>query len=252
MTIHCPRCKVGVRTPYRTHANTGPAPEGRLPAPFRPAPAPVRPAPAPAPPRTTRTRPEPRWEPEEEEESEEYEPPRTLSAWLRNGGREELLRAFAPARLPAARPQPRPAPAPARRASPAPAPARRASPAPAPARRASPAPAPAAPARTAPPAIDPSTLTRQETARRDLVCQVARSLSHTMLVWYNRPHGWCEGLDTSVPTDRQVCPGAATHAVQYRQGPTVAVAYACPAHARLLAHAADRSAVVRASVHVLK
>ncbi|MGW2586243.1 hypothetical protein ACWCYZ_33885 [Streptomyces virginiae] len=233
MTIHCPRCGTGVRTPYRTRANTGATPEGRLPAPVRRAPAPPPPRPAPA-------RPEPRWTPEEDDDQEEeYEPPRAgMAAWFRNGGREEILRAFAPAPRPAARPQARPAPA--RRPAPAPGPAPRR------------APAPPAHPRTATAPVDPATLTRREEERRDAVCGIVRSLGGPLLVWYNQPPGHCEALDTAQAPDAQRCPEAATHAVRYRQGPTDAHAYSCAAHARLLAHIADRSAVVRATIHPLR
>ncbi|MFE5809456.1 hypothetical protein [Streptomyces sp. NPDC056491] len=240
MTIHCPRCGTGVRTPYRTRANTGTVPEGRLPAP-------VRPAPAPPPPRPARARPEPRWLPEEAEEDQEEddEPPRAgMAAWFRNGGREEILRLFAPAPAPAACPAPRPQarPAPARRSM--------APPAPAPAPRQ--APGPVAPPRAAPAPVDPATLNRREVDRRDTVCQIVRSLGGPLLVWYNQPPGHCEALDTAQAPDAQRCPGGATHAVRYRQGPTEAHAYSCAAHARPLANIADRSAVVRATVYPLR
>lgn len=234
MTIHCPRCGTGVRTPYRTRANTGAVPEGRLPAPVRRVPAPPPPRPAPA-------GPEPRWarEEEDEDQEEEYEPPRAgMAAWFRNGGREEILRLFAPspaaAPRPAARPQARPAPA----HRPAPAPRR--------------APAPPAHPRTTTTPVDPATLSLREVDRRDTVCGIVRSLGGPLLVWYNQPPGHCEALDTAQAADAQRCPGGATHAVRYRQGTTEAHAYSCAAHARPLAHIADRSAVVRATIHPLR
>lgn len=116
------------------------------------------------------------------------------------------------------------------------------------------APTPAAPTGTAPGPIDPGTLTRAETDRRDRVCQVVRSLSAGvgLLVWYNRPPGYCEALDTTQLPDAQCCPQRAAVAVRFVQGATDTHAYACRAHAGPLAALANRSEHITATVHPLR
>ncbi|MFI7143155.1 hypothetical protein ACIBQ5_37360 [Streptomyces massasporeus] len=244
MTIRCPECGTGQRVPYRTPENTGPSPERYLPPP--------------PPPRTARVRPAPVWEPdhdpEDEWESDEPERP-SLAAWMRNGGRDELVRAFPPGSAPgglagtlAALGGLAPAaPAPARRAA-APRPAR-------PARPAAPNPPavlPTAPAGAAVQPIDPQTLPEREQRRRDDVCQLARSLGASLIVWYNQPPGHCEALDMTQPRDRQRCPGTVTHAVRFRRDVTEADAYTCAAHARPLAAIADRAQYVSTAVYPLR
>ncbi|MEU8765050.1 hypothetical protein [Streptomyces sp. NPDC048659] len=240
MTIRCPECGTGQRVPHRTHENTGPRPEGR-------------PAPAPAA-RTSRRRPTPRWEPEEyepdeTEDQEDEHDPTPLTTWFRNGGREELRRALPP--RPAAAPagglaailaalqgQARPsAPAVPPRPSPA-----------APAPRPAPAPVPA-PALSGIQPVDPQTLPEKEVRRRDDVCQIARALSGSMMVWYNQPPGLCEALDTTQPRDRQRCPATASHIVRFRKDITEADAYVCPAHARPLAETAAHSPYIDAAIY---
>ncbi|MFE0778792.1 hypothetical protein [Streptomyces sp. NPDC058861] len=247
MTIRCPECGTGQRVPHRTHDNTAPRPEGR-------------PVPAPKP-RAVRRRPEPRWEPEEyepdntEDQEDEHDGPMPLTRWFENGGREDILRAFAPrpaapstappagglagilaalqgqGRTSVPRPAPRPAPA-----TPAPRPA--------------PAPvaAPAPPVTGIQP-IDPQTLPPKEVRRRDDVCQIARALSRSMMVWYNQPAGLCEALDTTQPTDRQRCPATASHVVRFRRDVTEADAYVCPAHARPLAETAAHSEFIHTTIY---
>lgn len=244
MTIRCPDCGTGQRVPYRTHENTGPAPEG-----YRP----------PPPPRAVRVRPAPVWEPDDEPEDdrEPDEPPRSsLTDWMRNGGRDELTRAFPPggaprgglagilaalgARTPAA-------PAPARRAA-APRPARPA----APNRPALRPTLPAGAVVSAVQPVDPQTLPEPEQRRRDDVCQMVRSLGTHLLVWYNQPRGFCEALDTNQPKDRQRCPGTATHAVRFQRDATEADAYTCPEHARPLASTADRAPYITTTIYRLR
>lgn len=236
MTIRCPECGTGQRVPHRTHENTGPRPEGRR-------------APAPPP---ARYRPEPRWEPDEEEDQEDEHDDRTpLTTWFRGGGREELVRAFAPrpaapapgglaAILSALQGQAQPS-APA--AAPRP-------PRPSPAPRPAPAPAPvAAPAGGGIQPIDPQTLPPKEVRRRDDVCQIVRSLSASLMVWYNQPAGLCEALDTTQPRDRQRCPATASHVVRFRKEVTEADAYVCPSHARPLAATADHAEFISATIY---
>lgn len=245
MTIRCPECGTGQRVPYRTHANTGAVPEGRLP----------RPALAPVWPRTTRTRTAPAWEPDDgpDDEPEPDEPPRSsLTDWMRNGGREELTRAFPPGgarsglpgilaalggRVPTA-------PAPARRAA-ARRPARPAAPNP-------PAILPTVQAGAAAGPIDPQTLPEPELRRRDDVCQIVRSLSAYLLVWHNQPSGHCEALDLNQPTDRRRCPGTAAFAVRFQNGATEVDAFTCAEHARPLASIADRAKYINTTIYRLK
>jgi len=247
MTIRCPECGTGQRVPYRTHANTGAVPEGRLP----------RPALAPSWPRTTRARTVPVWEPDDgpDDEPEPDESPRSsLTDWMRSGGREELTRAFPPgglagilATLGSQAPA---APAPARRAA-ARRPAR-------PARPTAPNPpalltdAPTSPAGTTLRPVDPQTLPARELRRRDDVCQIVRSLSSTLLVWHNQPPGHCEALDLDQPTDRRRCPGTAAFAVRFENGPTGADAFTCAEHARPLASIADRAEYITTTIYRLK
>lgn len=243
MTIRCPECGTGQRVPYRTHANTGPSPEGYLP---QPPPPPLR---------SARARPAPVWEPDPEDEQEPDELPRpSLAEWMRSGGRDELTRAFPPGgargglsgilaalgnRSPAA-------PAPARRAaaprSARPGPARPVAPNP-------PAPPPASPAGAA---VDPQTLPEHEQKRRDDVCQIVRSLGTSLLVWYNQPSGLCEALDTNQPRDRQRCPGTAAFAVRFRRDVTEVDAFTCAAHARPLAATADRAPYITTTIYRLR
>lgn len=215
-SIHCPDCGISIRVPQRTHHNTGPRPEGEA---YAPAPAPA-------------WRSSPRLE-EPHDDWEEEAPRPTLAAWWRSGGREEVHSLFGRP-LPGARPAPAPVRPPQPRPAPAPAPV---------VRRASPAPAP----------VDPATLDRRDEERRDSVCQIVRSLPGTdLMVWYNRPLGFCEALDTREPKERQECPGVATHAVRFTQGVTVTHAYSCPAHAQPLARLADRSTYITATIHPLR
>lgn len=243
MTIRCPECGTGQRVPYRTHANTGPSPEG-----YRP----------PPPPRAPRVRPAPVWEPDDdpanEWEADEPERP-SLAAWMGAGGRDQLARAFPPGGAPhgglagilaafGARTPAAPAPAPARRAA-APRPARPAAPNP-------PAVLPTTPAGTAVQPVDPQTLPEREQQRRDDVSRIARSLGTDLLVWYNQPTGLCEALDTNQPRERQRCPGTAAFAVRFRQDVTEADAFTCAAHARPLAALADRSPYITATIYRLR
>lgn len=238
MTIRCPECGTGQRVPYRTHANTGPAPEGYLPPP--------------PPPRAARVRPASAWEPDDdpEDEWEADEPERpSLASWMRNGGREELTRAFPPG---GARPglagilatlgrrtATAPAPTAPRRAA---RPARPTVPNP-------PAPLPTAPAGVVIQSVDPQTLPEREQQRRDDVSRIARSLGTSLLVWYNQPPGLCEALDTNQPREQQRCPGTAAFAVRFRQDVTEADAFTCAAHARPLASLADRSPYITATIY---
>ncbi|MCX4429454.1 hypothetical protein [Streptomyces mirabilis] len=227
MTIRCPECGTGQRVPYRTHANTGPSPER-----YRP----------PAPPRAASVRrPATVWEPDDEWEAPEPARP-SLPAWPRSGGGlAGILAAFA-TRTPAA-------PAPARRSA-APPPARPARPAvPNP-----PAPLPALPAGALVQPVDVPALGAREENRRTRACQMVRSVSvrGPLLLWYDQPIGLCEALDTTQPKDRQRCPGAATHAVRFRQDSTEADAYTCPAHARPLAALADHAVYVTAAIYPLR
>lgn len=245
MTIRCPECGTGQRVPYRTHANTGPVPEGHLPPPPR----------APAPPRTirpTRARTAPAWGPDDDPEDE---PPRSsLTDWMRNGGREELTRAFPPGGLTsilaALGGQAAPAPAPARRAA-ARRPAR-------PARPAAPnAPAllptvPTSPAGGALGPIDPQTLPTRELRRRDDMCQIVASLYSSLRVWHNQPPGHCEVLDVDQPTDRRRCLGTPAFAVRFQNGATEVDAFTCAEHARPLASIADRTPYINTTIYRLK
>uniref|UniRef100_UPI001CED1C02 hypothetical protein n=1 Tax=Streptomyces sp. NK15101 TaxID=2873261 RepID=UPI001CED1C02 len=97
--------------------------------------------------------------------------------------------------------------------------------------------------------IDPQTLPERELRRRDDVCQIARALSGSMMVWYNQPPGLCEALDTTQPRDRQRCPATASHVVRFRRDVTEADAYVCPAHARPLAATADRAEFITATIY---
>ena len=76
--------------------------------------------------------------------------------------------------------------------------------------------------------------------RRDSVAQLVRSLSGSLLIWYDTPAGWCEVLDATQPKDRQRCRGMASRAVVFA-GPFVGelTAYACPTHAEPLATLAN-------------
>ncbi|MFD5978310.1 hypothetical protein [Streptomyces bacillaris] len=196
------------------------------------------------------------WESDDDpdDEPEPYEPERpSLAAWMRNGGREDLARAFPPggargglagilaalgSRAPAA-------PAPARRAA-APRPARQAASNP-------PAVLPTTPAGAAAvQPIDPQTLPERDLRRRDDVCQMVRSLGTPLLVWYNQPPGLCEALDTNQPKDRQRCRATATHAVRFQRDVTEADAYTCPAHTRPLAATADRAPYITATIYPLR
>ncbi|MET7575575.1 hypothetical protein ABZT04_45125 [Streptomyces sp. NPDC005492] len=231
MTIRCPECGTGQRVPYRTHANTGPSPEG-----YRP----------PAPPRAASVRrPATVWEPDDnpDDEWEAPEPQRpSLPDWTRSGGGLAGILAAFTARTPAA-------PAPARRSA-APRPARPARPAvPNP-----PAPLPALPAGALVQPVDVPALGAREENRRTRACQMVRSVSvrGPLLLWYDQPIGLCEALDTTQPKDRQRCPGAATHAVRFRQDSTEADAYTCPAHARPLAALADHAVYVTAAIYPLR
>lgn len=231
MTIRCPECGTGQRVPYRTHANTGPSPEG-----YRP----------PPPPRAASVRrPATVWEADDEPddawEADEPERP-SLPDWTRSGGGLAGILAAFTSRAPAA-------PAPARRSA-APRPAR-------PARPAAlnpPAPLPALPAGAAVQPVDVPALGLREENRRTRACQMVRSLSITsgLLLWYDQPPGLCEALNTQQPKDRQRCPGTATHVVRYRQDSTEADAYTCPAHARPLAALADRAVHVTAAIYPLR
>lgn len=243
MTIRCPECGTGQRVPYRTPENTGPSPEGYLPPP--------------PPPRAARVRPAPVWEPDDDpdDEPEPYEPERpSLAAWMRNGGREDLARAFPPGGAPrgglagilaALGGRAPAAPAPARRAA-APRPARQVVPNP-------PAVLPTTPAGAAAvQPIDPQALPERDLRRRDDVCQMVRSLGTPLLVWYNQPPGLCEALDTNQPKDGQRCRATATHAVRFRRDVTEADAYTCPAHTRPLAATADRAPYITATIYPLR
>lgn len=101
-------------------------------------------------------------------------------------------------------------------------------------------------------AVDPQTLPEREQKRRDDVCQIVRSLGSSLLVWYNQPRGHCEVLDTNQPTDRQRCPGTATHAVRFLREVTEVDAYTCPEHARPLASTADRTPYITTTIYRLK
>ncbi|MFG3072152.1 hypothetical protein [[Kitasatospora] papulosa] len=225
MTIKCPECGTGQRVPHRTHDNTGAVPEGHRPAPR---------------PRAARGRPAPVWEPREDPEDEwEPEP------------REAPVRPFLPPSAPgglaailaAFQNRSRPAPAPAAPAAPRPA---------RPAVPNRPARVPAAPAGAAVQPIDPQQLPAKELKRRDDVCQMARSLSAPVMVWYNQPPGLCEAMDTTQPRDRQRCPATATHAVQFERDVTVTHAFTCPAHTRPLAATADHSPYITATIRSVR
>ncbi|MGW6420840.1 hypothetical protein, partial [Streptomyces sp. NPDC055055] len=97
--------------------------------------------------------------------------------------------------------------------------------------------------------IDPQTLPPKEVKRRDDVCQIVRSLSGSLMVWYNQPPGLCEALDTTQPSDRQRCPATASHVVRFRKDVTEADAYVCPAHARPLAETAARAQYISAEIY---
>ncbi|WP_318206195.1 hypothetical protein [Streptomyces sp. SCL15-4] len=198
------------------------------------------------------------WEPDDDpdDEPEPDEPERpSLAAWMRNGGRDELTRALPPGSargglaglLAALGGRPAAMPAPARRAA-APRPARPLVPNP-PAVLPSP---PTAAAGAAVQPIDPQTLPEREQRRRDTVGQIVRSLGTSLLVWYNQPPGRCEALDTGQTSERQRCPGTATHAVRFRRDVTEVDAYACPAHARPLAATADRAQYITATIYPLR
>lgn len=231
MTIRCPECGTGQRVPYRTHANTGPSPEG-----YRP---------APALPRVGRSRPAPAWEPDEEPE-DEWEPDEpqrpSLPAWPRpgvsSGGLAGILAALA-GQAPAAPAAVRPvaAPRPARPAAPT-----------------RPAPLPTLPAGPIVQPVDVPALGLREENRRTRACQMVRSLSPrgALLLWYDQPTGLCEALDATQPRERQRCPGTATHVVRFRQDSTEADAFTCPAHARPLAALTDRSPYVTAAIYPLR
>ncbi|MBT2395947.1 hypothetical protein [Streptomyces sp. ISL-100] len=216
MTIRCPECGTGQRVPHRTHDNTGAVPEGHHPAPL------------PRAPRNNRSTPD--WEPEPDPE-DEWEPQGQETAL---GGLSAILAAFQ------SRPGLVPAPAAPRAARPA---------APRP---------PALPAASRIPVgagvqpIDPQQLPERELRRRDDVCQISRSLSAPLMVWYNQPPGLCEAMDTTQPRDRQRCPATATHAVQFERDVTVTHALTCPAHARPLAATADHSQYIRATIRNLR
>lgn len=229
MTIRCPECGTGQRVPYRTDANTGPAPEG-----YRP------PAPAPRP-RTHR--PAPAWEPYEEPDVQ----PEPLRLFAPSSGQRGPSPAVPPggplgglagilAALGGRRTQSAPPSAPAPRPA---APAR---------------PAVLAPVTAAAPVepIDPQQLPARELRRRDDVCQMSRSLSGTFTVWYNQPPGLCEALDTTQPRERQRCASTATHAVRFVRDVTQADAYTCPVHARPLAAIADHAPYITAAVYSLR
>ncbi|NEE35369.1 hypothetical protein G3M53_59375 [Streptomyces sp. SID7982] len=216
MTIRCPGCGTGQRVPHRTHDNTGAAPARTFPAPRA---AERRSAPA----WGAETDPEDEWTPDEPEQPE--------SAL---GGLAAILAAI--------QSSVRPAPA---------APARQVARPIAPVR---PAPAPATPVReiAGVQPIDPQQLPERERRRRDDVCQIARSLSAPLMVWYNQPPGLCEAMDTTQPRDRQRCPATATHAVEFVRDVTVVHAFACAAHARPLALTADRSPYIAATVRAVR
>ncbi|MFD7462974.1 MULTISPECIES: hypothetical protein [unclassified Streptomyces] len=219
MTIRCPECGTGQRVPHRTHANTGPAPEGYLP-------------PAP-PPRAARVRPAPSWEPDDDPDDwEPDEPPRSSLA----DSLASLLGAFRPV---PDRPAPRPARLPRAAARPAVAP------------RAT-APLPTAPAGAVVQPVDPQTLPEREQQRRDDVSRIARSLGTSLLVWYNQPPGLCEALDTNQPREQQRCPASVAFAVRFRQDVTEADAFTCAAHARPLAALADRSPYITATIYRMR
>ncbi|MFF3617566.1 hypothetical protein [Streptomyces sp. NPDC002580] len=102
--------------------------------------------------------------------------------------------------------------------------------------------------------IDPQTLPRAEQNRRDIACQTVGSLSirSGLRVWYNQPPGACEALDTTLIPDEQRCPKPATRAVQFHNGPTTAVAYACTVHGPRLAALAQESPYITATLHPLR
>ncbi|MFI6899272.1 hypothetical protein ACIBM4_34715 [Streptomyces sp. NPDC050256] len=215
MTIRCPECGTGQRVPHRTHDNTGAVPQSRRPAPR---------------PRTASNRPAPAWEPEPDPE-DEWEPESQEPAL---GGLAAILAAIQGH----ARPLPTPA---------APRAARPAVPNP-------PAPIPAAPVAVATGVqpIDPQQLPEKERRRRDDVCQMSRSLSAPLMVWYNQPIGLCEAMDTTLPRDRQRCPATATHAVRFHRDVTEVHAFTCPAHTHPLAATADDSPYISTTIHKVR
>lgn len=242
MTIHCPQCGTGVRVPRRTTANTGPVPEGCLPAPAPAAPRPPRPA--------RRAEPEDDdWDDDDDQDEPDGTP---LTTWWTTGGRDAMTRALSRPQTPA---QPSRglgvilAALGAQTAPAAPAPAPRPS-------RPAPAPVPAVP-RPAPAGgsagpVDPQELSPREVTRRDTVCQISRSLCAPLMVWYNQPPGACEALDTTLPSALQRCPGRATHVVRFRKDVVEADAYTCPEHARPLAETTDRTDYITATIYRLK
>ncbi|MFE6986573.1 hypothetical protein ACFVBG_36280, partial [Streptomyces fimicarius] len=223
MTIRCPECGTGQRVPSRTHQNTGPVSERR------------RPVPAPRP---SRPRLEPSW--------------RSVRAPV--DPREDEQPAAAPVRpsvalagfLAALQGRNRPTPAPAAPRPAAPALTPRSAPAPAPV----PVPTDTRGGGIAP--IDVQQLPEPERRRRDDVCQMVRSLSAPLMVWYNTPPGLCEALDTTLPRDRQRCPGTVTHAVRFFRDLTEADAFTCAAHAGPLTATAARSAYIQASPYRIR
>ena len=81
---------------------------------------------------------------------------------------------------------------------------------------------------------------------------MVRSLSPSLMVWYNQPPGLCEALDTTQPRDLQRCPRAATHAVRFRRDVTEADAFTCPEHTGPLAATADHAPYITTTVYRMR